>query len=178
MSASKQRQGASANPLIVAHDLAQMGLLLPSTDNAERKALQAVHEAIVPWRLGQATEEDVRIKVVAIANTAFLHAPDLSRPESWILGAISSLLSACTMVELHSTVSAVSRGGAVPDLGHFVVMQIMRTFSTLIRTVPSSLPLGVTPALYRVVANDVGRRIDGMGEMAMRKTFGTGGPLQ
>lgn len=178
MSAAKQRQRAPANPLIVAHELAQMGLLLPSADYAERKALQAIHEALVPLRLGQATEEDVRIKVAAIANTAFLLQPDLSHPESWILGAISSLLGAGTMDQLHSVVSAVSSGRGTPDLGHFVVTQIMRTFSTLIRTVPKSLPLGVTPALYRVVANDVARRIDGMGEMAMLKTFSAGGTRQ
>lgn len=178
MSAPKQGQRAPANTLIVAHEWAQMGLLLHGVDNAERKALQAIHEAIVPLRLGQATEEDVRIKVAAIANAAFILQPDLSHPESWILGAISSLLGAGTMDQIHSMVSVVSSGRETPDLGHFVVTQIMRTFSSLIRTVPKSLPLGVTPALYRVVANDVARRIDGMGEVAMLKTFSASGPRQ
>ena len=112
-----------------------------------------------------------------LANAAFIHGPDLSHPECWMLGLISSLLGACRVVELKPFGSAAAGGGPTSDLGHVVVTHILQTFSALIRTVPPSLPLGVTPALYRVVANDVGRRIDSMGEVAMRKTFGTGGSL-
>lgn len=165
---------SAATAVILVHEIAKLAALLSDADNAERQALVAIGQAVVPLRLGQATVEEVSIKAAAIANSAFMREPDLSRPECWMLGLVSTLLGACQVVELQPGCSAAS--GA--DAGHFVVTQILRTFSALIRTVPTSLPLGVTPALYRVVANDLGRRFDGIGEVAMRKTFGTGGTLQ
>ena len=168
---------SAATPLALAHEITEIAAQLPGVDNAERQALEAIHQAIVPWRLGSASEEDVRITAAALASIAFTREPDLSKPECWMLGLISSLLGACMMVELHPSGSEASRV-ASSDLAEFVATEVIRTFVALARSVPASTPLGVSPKLYRVVGEDVARRIEGLSKVAMRKTFGSSGTLQ
>ena len=108
-----------ASPLLLAHEVAQLAALMPGADNAERQALQAIHQAIVLWRLGQATEEAVSIKAAALASGAFMRGIDLSRSECWMLGLVSSLLGTCSTVDLHSSGSETSRIAA-SELAQFV----------------------------------------------------------
>ena len=177
MSAATARRHTPADPLLLAHDVAQLAALLPGADNAERQTLQAIHEAIAPWRLGQASPEEVRIQVALLANAAFIHGPDLSHPECWMLGLISSLLGACRVFELKPFGSEASRV-ASSDLAEYVATEVIRTFVALAHSVPASTPLGVSPKLYGVVGEDVARRIEGLSKVAMLKTFGTRGTLQ
>ena len=168
---------SAATPLALANEIAEIAALLPGVANAERQALQAIHQAIVPWLLGSASEEDTRIKVAALASVAFMRGPDLRKPECWMLGLVSSLLGAVSMRELNQSSSGVARV-ASSDLAEFVATEVMRTFVALARSVPASTPLGVSPKLYRVVGEDVARRIEGLSKVAMRKTFGSSGTLQ
>ena len=168
---------STSTPLVLAHEIAQMAALLPGADNAERQALQSIHQAIAPWRLGLAKEEEVRITVAALASSSFARGPDLSKPEVWMLGLVGSLLSACHMVEIHPFGTAAS-SVAPSDLAEFTAAEVIRTFVALARSVPASSPLGVSPKLYRVVGEDVARRIEVLSKVAMRKTFGTRGTLQ
>ncbi|MDP1532416.1 MAG: hypothetical protein Q8N44_18495 [Rubrivivax sp.] len=172
MSAGSPDQRQAAGPLLLAHEVVQLAALLPGPDNSHRRALQEVHRAIVPWRLGRAAEADVRVEVAALSSAAFMHELDLGRPECWMLGLVSALLGAGVGIDLPASRDGPSRA-ATGDLAEVVARQLVHTFAEVARTAPTALPLGVSPKLYRVVGGDVARRIEAAAAVAIRKTFGT-----
>jgi hypothetical protein len=85
------------------------------------------------------------------------------------------MVSSCTMLELSGVPSTTSPGS---EIAAAMAAQLVGLCAQVARRRPDSLPLGVPPQLYRVVADDVARRIEAVGSTAMHRTFSNGGPLQ
>ena len=93
-----------ADPLALAHELAQLAALLPGPDNIHRQALAAIKAAIVPWWVDPANANKVQVSVAELAGPAFVRETDFGRPECWLLGAVSALLGAHTAIDRKSVV--------------------------------------------------------------------------
>lgn len=171
MRAAMQSTGcATTSPMLLAHEVARLAGLLPGSDNSQRQALRAIHEAMVPWCLGQADEAAARSKVAEIAIAAFLMGTDLGQPECWMLGLIGALLD----VDPETGASARAAAQSSHDeagLATAVAGQITGVCARIARQRPSSLPLGITPKLYDVVGGDIARRIEATSARTTRNTF-------
>lgn len=175
MSAAKPKVSPAPHPLLLAYEVAQLGTLLQGPDSSHRTALQAVHQAIEPWRTGDADEDDVLAKVAEIAGLAFTTSTDLNRPECWALGFICATLGACTALPVEEDAAPAASPSPSGDMAAAIAAQLVGVCAQVARKKPQALPLGVSLPLYQLVASDVAKRIEAAGAAAMRRAYGTSG---